>query len=488
MSSNTTHPKALKYIFLTEMWERFSYYGITAILILYISHTFGVTDAKTYAIYGAYGALVYTTPIIGGYIADRFWSSYHAIIVGAWLIALGHFVLMIVDPHRFSFYAGLAMIIVGTGFFIPNIATVVGQLYDKHDPRKDRGFTIAYVGRNIGAILAPVIAAYVAKIYGWNIAFGLAGFGMLAGIYTFSRGRKYYNKRTFLPNNGKSINTRNTHFFLLLGVIALTAFIYYAMRNVSWVGPILAVTVVGTLLYILARAGKQKTVYIALLLTGFYVVFKILLQQSGGALNLMTDRSVDRVFMGFTIPTGAFQSVEPLFVLLLAPLYQKLWSVLQQRNIIIHDGVKFLLSLLIMGSSFLVLGLAMFTANKTGLIAMSWMNFTYFIQAASELFIGPIGLAMVTRLVPDKIQGVFMGFWVLATAIANYFAAEMGKYVTPPDGSTAAFAVAHYQHVFYMIAAGTGVMALLLIVCLPYIRSVYKSHELADCCRMGSCA
>jgi POT family proton-dependent oligopeptide transporter len=465
------HPKAIPYLFLTEMWERFSYYGITAILILYMNKVFNITTDNVYAIYGAYGALVYMTPLIGGALADKWLGSVNAVVLGGVLIALGHFVVAVQDPGYHYFYLGLAIIIVGTGFFSPNINAIVGHLYQPHDPRRDNGFTLAYMGRNIGTILAPIVCAWIAAQYDWHYAFIVAGVGMLFGLQFFLKGRRHYDKRSFDSHLTSSLIGGISVFICLL-----TALVFFVIEHVNFVGPLLVVTVF-LMMGILCYYGKRETlqnrrhILIAFILTLFYIVFMVLLQQSGGALNLFTDDFVNRSIGDWTIETGMFQSVEPLALVLLTPLYNLLWTALSKRKKRISDGFKFVLGLSLMSLSFLLMAAAMNYANAKGLISMYWINSTYLLQAAGELFIGPIGLSMVSRLIPTHMLGLYMGFWVLGSAIANFVAAKIGAYITPPVlHESILTSLLSYQLAFYKLAAFGLLSGLILFCVLPLLK------------------
>lgn len=473
------HPRAIPYLFLTEMWERFSYYGITAILILYMSHAFSLTTEKVYAIYGAYGALVYMTPIIGGWLADKYLGAVNAVLIGGGLITIGHFIVAIPDSQFIAFYLGLAVIIVGTGLFSPNINAIVGHLYQENDERRERGFTLAYMGRNIGTVIAPIIASLVAAYYDWHYAFIVAGLGMLFGLYIFYRGFSHYNDKSFISH----LNLRVWGFISVV-VIVLIGLSFFLMERQKVVGPVLLALLIVMLLRLFRVAQTATTkvrnnlVY-ALVLTIFYILFMVLLQQSGGALNLFADKFVNKSLFGFTLQTGMFQAVEPLALVLLAPLYSHVWGVLSEKGIHLQDSIKFVLGLCVMSSSFVLMGFAMNFANTQGQIAMSWLNGCYLLQAAGELFIGPIGLAMVSRLIPNSMIGLYMGFWVLGSAIANFVAAKIGAYITPDLShlSTKLIDVAllQYQHAFYRLSVFGFVAAGLLFAIRPLV-NLYRQR------------
>ena len=464
------YPKAIPYLFMTEMWERFSYYGITAILILYMSKTFDMTNEQIYAIYGAYGALVYMTPLVGGRLADKYLGSYTTVILGSLLIALGHFIVAIPSNALTFFYSGLAVIIVGTGLFMPNINAIVGHLYKADDPGRDKGFTLAYMGRNIGTILAPVVAAEIAAFYNWRWAFVVAGIGMLVGLAIFLMGRRYYSQRSF-HKVVTPLLLLKTMLFICLLIIA----VYELMANFKLVGGLLVATVLFITLYLFQLAYRlndkaRNQIFAAMILTAFYVVFLILLQQSGGALNLFTDSYVDRTFLGYTIETGVFQSVEPLALVVLTPVFNWMWSRLSLGGRSVSDPAKFVMALVLMSSSFVLMAIAMSFSHADGKIAMFWINFTYILQAAGELFIGPIGLAMVSRLIPENILGLYMGYWVLATAVANFIAARIGAYVTPVVSVSAEQAISAYQTAFWQLSGLGGVSIILLMLFVPFIK------------------
>ncbi len=471
------HPKGIVFLFLTELWERFSYYGFAALLILYMSKTFHVPEKYVYTIYGAYGALVYTTPAIGGFIADKVFGCYSAVLYGALLITLGHFIMAIPEPTHHYFYLGLAFIIVGTGLFKPSISTMVGQLYENCPELRDNGFTIAYMGSNLGTIIAPIVCAYVAKSFGYHIAFSLAGIGMIVGMLTCYIGKKHFSASSITaPQTSNNVLKLLTALICIAGIYA----VFYALNNPKGVGMILDVVgslTFAVLLTIALRSPKKErnNMLIVIMLTLFYVIFMALLQQSGGAMNLFTDQFVDRKIAGQIIPTGAFQAVEPLAIVLLTPLYTTLWRTLQKHSINLRYEFKFFVALLIMGFSFVIMVLSIHYTPTHLNQNMAWINFSYLLMAAGELFIGPIGLAMLSSLVPKRVIGLFMGAWVLASAFANYIAAKIGMLTSSNS----------LQHLLrkdalqlYLSAYGYMVViafsaALLLLAIIPLLRKAY---------------
>lgn len=473
------HPKALPYLFLTEMWERFSYYGVTAILILYMDKTFGLNQSDIYSIYGAYGALIYMTPLLGGILADKFLGSYRTVLWGAVLIMIGHFVVAIYDSYHYFFYLGLAIIILGTGLFIPNINAIVGFLYHQGDKRRDSGFTLAYMGRNIGTIAAPIVCAWLAAFYDWRVAFIVAGIGMLIGIFTFRKSKPFLDGKSFIAKG--NINAK----LLLVLLFAVTLFLFVSLLYASLVGELLFLVTSGFVIWLLYLAFKEpliirKRIFVAMILISFYIVFMILLQQSGGALNLFTDRFVDKTWLSIHFETGMFQAVEPLVLVILSPILSWFWLFLAKKNYSLNDGTKFVIALIFMSFSFVLLALAMFQTNAYGQISMHWLNAAYALQALSELFIGPIGLAMISRLIPQHLIGLFMGMWVLASAIANFIAARIGAWVTPEKGFSGKALdsiIYNYQWAFFKLAFLGFLAAIILALCVPILRNLTKPVE-----------
>ncbi len=465
-----SQPRGLYYLFLTDLWERFSYYGITAILILYMDKTFQLSTQEVYAIYGTYGALIYLVPLLGGWLADNLWGSYRTVIVGTCLIALGHFIVALRDPNYYFFYAGLAVIILGTGLFTPNIHATVGHLYKDNDPRRESGFTLAYMGRNVGTIIAPILCAWIAGRTDWHWAFIVAGLGMLVGLWTFMRGKPHYSassfvKRTPLQNNNKKI------FIFLLFPLSLSI-IYLTMRHTNWTSVLLFISVLIIILRLILLAWQEdaksrKAISTASMLTIFYMVFMILLQQSGGTLNLFTDRHINKQLGSYTLETGMFQAVEPLALVLLTPLFTCLWQYADRRKWVISDENKFTIGLFVMSSSFVVLMVSLSYQNVQGFIAMSWIYIVYVMQAMGELFIGPIGLAMISRIIPRRMLGFFMGVWVLGASLANYTAAKIGGWIIPTDEDPTMLFL-HYRHAFFYLAL-FGFIASFILFAIHYL-------------------
>jgi POT family proton-dependent oligopeptide transporter len=327
------------------------------------------------------------------------------------------------------------------------------------------------MGRNIGTILAPILCAWIAARFDWRYAFIVAGVGMMFGMHTFIRAKK--------DLAGASFASMNAEQFLKVSLITIlvTGIIFVLMLVPKVVGWALLVVSLGLCTYLLRlfieiSEQTRKRMWAALILTAFYVAFMILLQQSGGALNLFTDEFVNKEFLSFHIETGMFQSVEPLAVVILSPLFVLFWRRLDERGFLLSYGQKFSIGILVMSLSFWLLAVAMSTMNDAHQIAMSWINSAYLMQACGELFIGPIGLAMISKLIPNRLVGLFMGIWVLAQSVANYLAALIGNVITPQDsGAMNALLLMHdYKVAFFSLGLAGVLIALLLFFVSPALR------------------
>jgi len=477
------HPLGLPILFFTEMWERFMFYGMRTLLVLYMTNQFLYSDERSYGVYGAYLSLVYLSPIAGGYIADRLIGYRWAITLGGVIIALGEFVLLVVNEQ--FFYAGLAMIIVGNGFFKPNISTIVGKLYKKGDPRRDSGFTIFYMGINIGAFFSTLICGYVGERFGWTKGFLLAGIGMLAGLVIFWMGQKFLEGHGHPPS--KEI-FRKSFPLVVLGSLAAVPVIYfllahqreYSLLGLSFipsqpiVGWLLALTVIGVLGFLFIDALREDKVqrdrmFVILVLWFFHSLFWAFFEQAGSSLTLFTERNVDRMLGGWEFPVTWGQTFNPFFIMVLAIPFAALWPMLDRRGLNPSTPNKFALGLLQVGLGFGVLVFAA-TVAQNGLTGLGFLVLCYLLHTTGELCLSPVGLSMVTKLAPERMTGMVMGAWFLSIAAAQYFAAILAKLTGEAGGAegTALAAVDSlpiYGHVFSLImwlALGAALLLFLL--------------------------
>jgi POT family proton-dependent oligopeptide transporter len=389
------HPRGLSTLFFTEMWERFSYYGMRAFLILYMtapaaSGGLGFGDAAAASVYGTYTGSVWAAAILGGIVADKLLGQYRTVLVGGILIALGHFTLAF--KALTAFYAGLALIVAGTGLLKPNVSTLVGSLYPRGDTRRDAGFSIFYMGINLGAFLGPIIAGYLAQRVDWHIGFAAAGFGMALGLVQYVLGRARLKEALARLGQQPKAPTADT------SAATRTAETARGLSPDEW-----------------KRIGAIVIFFLAA------VFFWGAYEQAGSTLNLFADRYVRLETMGFTIPSSWFQSVQPILVIILAPIFGWLWLRLGSREPSVP--AKFAFGLLFMGLSFAVLIPAGAIASSQGIrVSPWWLIAAYFVSEIGELCVSPVGLSAVTKLAPLRIVGLMMGVWFLSNAFGNKLA------------------------------------------------------------------
>ena len=434
------HPKGLFVCFATEMWERFSYYGMRALLILYLTKHWEFTDATSYLIYGAYTSLVYIMPVFGGMLADQILGSKKAVTYGAILLVFGH-LGMTVESNEQIFYLSLALIVSGVGFLKPNISTMVGALYEEGDPRRDSGFTIFYMGINIGAFTATLLCGYLGEQVGWAYGFGAAGIGMLFGLIIFLWGQKYLEGLAEPPSNKylQKINGISYESWAYISGIFMVLVTWFLVQNSQLVGQLLggfgAIFIGAWLLYALFRCApdeRDRLIVIGILIL-FSLIFWALFEQAGSSLNILTDRGVNRVIFGWEVPASMFQSLNAGFIFTIAPLFAMLWIALAKRNMEPSTPIKFSIGIIFVGLGFLALVYGMRSSEglQTGVF---WIILIYLLHTLGELCLSPVGLSSVTKLSPQRIVGFMMGMWFFASAAGNYVAGLIAR-ATASDSS-----------------------------------------------------
>ena len=428
-----SHPKGLYVLFFAEMWERFSFYGMRALLVLYMTKHLFYSDIKSYGVYGAYGALVYAFPVLGGILADRLLGYRNAIILGGLLMALGHFCMAV--PNEVAFYCALGLLCLGNGFFKPNVSSIVGKLYAEGDPRRDAGFTIFYMGINLGAFLSPLVCGFIGETFGWHYGFAIAGFGMLAGLGCFIRGQKYLEGHGAPPEPARlkkhlfaGLSTASSLYVACALAVPLIAL---ALKNNQVIGGslyVVATLILGFLFYTAFTSDKvaRGRLLVVIVLMFFHTTFWAFFEQAGSSLQLFSDRNVNLMIFGWRMPASLTQSLNPLFIIALAPLFSKMWIALQARRAQPSIPVKFIWGLIQVGLGFgaLVVG-AMFAKN--GITALIWLVLAYLLHTTAELCLSPVGLSAVTKLAPAKAVGTVMGAWFLSMSFGQHFAAAIAK-------------------------------------------------------------
>ena len=482
------HPKALFILFFTEMWERFSFYGMKALLIFYLTKYHLFSDDSGNLLIGSYAALVYAVPVIGGFIADKYLGFRKAIVFGGIMLVLGHLGMayegnaatqsMTGEITRDNlalqvFYFSMALIILGVGFLKANISSLVGELYEVGDKRRDSGFTIFYMGINLGSLMATILVGWLGETYGWSYGFGAAGIGMFLGLVTFISGRKLLqgkgesNNQSFLEKT--SFGLKN-EWLIYIGSILSTLIFWQMVQNHEAVSWALKIAGAVSFLYIVYYAatqldGKARDQLIALtILIIFTIVFWALFEQAYTSLNLFADRALDRHIFGFELSASQFLSFNALFIVLLAPVFAWLWVKLGKYNP--NTAVKFSLALFLVGLGFgaLVMGINVSGAGK---VAAVWLILAYLLHTCGELSLSPVGLSAVTKLSPVKIVGFMMGVWFLATASSEFIASVLANIASVDTSNGEApdlnLAKESYLKLFeYLFYTGIGFGAVLL--------------------------
>jgi len=448
-TTNTTtqeafgHPKGLLYLFFAELWERFSFYGMRALLVLYMTKQLLFTDDMAFGVYAAYMSLVYVTPMLGGILADKILGYRKSIILGGILMVFGHFFLTF--EHPIFFYGSLGLIIVGNGFFKPNISFFVGALYKKDDRRRDSGFTIFYLGINLGAAIAPLACAWFAENYGWHYGFVLAGIGMIAGLIVFQRGLKnnVFGAKGFLPNiedyNKKTLGLNKGQLIVLASIISVPVFativkFHEFEHYLVW---IVSIFLIGFIIYILSVVStkEKKRLTVAIYFTVLYTLFSAIFEQAGSSLTLFADRNVNLVGMD----AAGTNSINAGFIILFAIPFSMLWTFLTKRNKNPNSPIKFGLGLVFLGLGFIIFALSPQSMDAYAKTSMLYLVMGYLVLTIGELFLSPIGLSKMTELSPIKYIAFIMGVWFSANFYGHYFAGKIAKLTSASNGDSNVF-------------------------------------------------
>ena len=494
------HPRGLFICFATELWERFSFYGMKALLLLYLTKYHLFTDANGLEVLGSYAALVYAMPVIGGLLADRYLGMRKAVIFGGILLAMGHIGMAVEgeqarqvgdrvvrdDRALEVFYFSLALIVVGVGFLKPNISTIVGRLYTPEDPRRDSGFTIFYMGINIGAFAATLLCGYLGETLGWSYGFGAAGIGMLLGLATFMWGQRYLHGIAE-PRNPELLRQRTViglsreWIIYLCSAVAVVA-AWQMLQFHGAVGVLLNALALAVLIglgwFITFRcdAVERSRMIVLIILTMSTVVFWALFEQAGASMTLFADRVSDRMLFGIQLNASQFGFLNPLFIFTLAPLFAWLWTALARRGLEPSTPVKFSLGIAQAGLGFgaLVIGASM--PNEAGLVAGFWLILAYLLHTTGELCLSPVGLSAVTKLSVPSVVGVMMGSWFLATAYSEFVAAQLAKLAAQDtvDGTVTdvAAALASYTDLFTNLLYTGVAVGFALLLLSPLLRKM----------------
>lgn len=492
------HPVGLSTLFATEMWERFSYYGMRALLVLFLTATFAnggfeMAELDAFTIYGIFTGLVYVTPILGGMLADKVLGQRKTIYIGGLTMAIGQFMLASsamaddgdLEFRQMLFFTGLGILILGNGFFKPNISTMVGELYDNNDPRKDGGFTIFYMGINLGAFIAPLVAGKLGEQVAWEYGFMSAGIGMLIGTSWF-----FVRSHTMGPiGMPPKVKTERVRLILkdwlsiviyVGAIVALVFGLILGWNTISvslrtWLIRILAFGGIGYLLLSIFRGTNGKTewnrVAVIVVLAVFNIFFWSGFEQAGTTFNVFARDNTQRIIGNWELPASWFQSVNAIFIVLIAPLFSVLWFKLDKVKLNPNTPMKFAWGMILLSLGFVIMAIGYARSTSGGadgsvlLISPLWLIMVYLMHTFGELCLSPIGLSMVTKLSPPKLVSTMMGVWMGSFAAGNFVASQMKAISIRLQES-----LNTEVQVFWLIAIQSAIIALMLIVLSPWLK------------------
>lgn len=481
------HPRGLMVLFFTEMWERFSYYGMRGILILYMVAAiseggFGMDDGTAAAIYGLYTAFVYLLALPGGWLADRIFGQQKAVFYGGALIAAGNISLAVPTLREFFFPTGLILVVIGTGLLKPNVSAIVGDLYPEGGARRDAGFSIFYMGINVGALFGPVICGFLGESINWHLGFLAAGVFMVLGLIQYKYNLKHFGEAGILKGQTEDTKAQaKKNFGYGLGAVVALTIVLTVLHNLGIVSLTLTgmaaaagVVIIGLAIFYFSYViflGKlqtieKKRVFVIFLLFVGAALFWSGFEQAGSSMNLFAERLTDRVIFGFEAPASWLQTINPLFIIIFAPLFGSLWVWLGKHNPSIP--AKFGLGLIMLGVGFMVMMWGSTYTNPDGPgVSPAWLISTYFLHTVGELCLSPVGLSSVTKLSPKPLVGQMMGTWFMGAALGNLIAGLVaGQFETLPLPDL-------FGNVAY-IAIGSGIVFLMLT---PLIKKLIGDIE-----------
>lgn len=475
------YPKQLWYLFFVEMWERFCFYGMRGVLTIFMVDQLFLKEDHANLQYGAIQAFVYAFTFIGGIFADKVLGFKKSLFFGAIVMILGN-LLIAVAPHDL-FYYGIAFSIIGTGFFKPNVSSMVGELYKEDDGRRDAGYGMFYAGINVGGLLGGALCVYLGKYYSWQLCFLSAAIVMFLGLVTFLMTKKYLGPIGDSPllNLEKGKRTKREIAVYVLSLLSIPL-IYIMVKNTDYTDyfmytiGIVAVLYFAYELYKLGDVKLQKKLFAAFLFVFFYLLFNAIYEQSGGSLSLFAKDNLDSKLLFFNIdPNIINNSSNTFFVVVLSPLIGLLWIWMGKRKIEPNTLIKFGIGFLFLAASFYIFYLTRFFANAEGIASLNVFTFAYLVTTIGELCLGPIGMSIITKLSPKRLFGMMMGLWFLAAAFGQLFAGKLGAEISRSNtGDTLLSKLQSYTEGYYQLAIYSLVAGVILIALSPVIKKLMQ--------------
>lgn len=472
-------PKALYPLFFTELWERFGFYTIQTIFVLYLTQGLLYTDHKAYLLYGAFNSLLYLTPFVGGYLADRFLGMRRAILLGGILLCLGYLLMAFPDPSML--FLGLSLVVVGNGFFKPNVSSIVGSLYKPHDPRREGGFTLFYMGINIGSLLPTLFIGALVAAYSWYWGFGIASLGMIFAVIIFSATQKYLKTHGEIPPSSPFVkkNRGKVFLYLVLGIVGSVALIHFFLQHAKetdFFAIIATLAITGVLFALLYKEKKstRKKLFASLLLIALSIGFWAIYMQTFTSLLLFAERNVHKELFGLAVNAEFTLFFNPFFIIAFSPLLNRVWTYLEVKKLNPSIPCKFSLGILCIAIGFLGLAWGVSLSSTGESVSIWWLIMSYFIQTMGELLLSPIGLAMITKLAPKHMVSTLMGIWFLTLSTAFALGGQLATFADVPKGSSPTTSLAIYDHAFTVYGLIALVLACISFVLMPYINKLLK--------------
>jgi POT family proton-dependent oligopeptide transporter len=470
-------PRALYLLFFTELWERFGFYTLQTIIILYMTKSLVMADDKANLLYAAFSSLLFLTPTIGGYIADRFLGYQRAITLGGILFIAGYLVCALQGPH--SFFIGLGLQICGNGFFKPNVSSIVGDLYEKNDPRRDGGFTIFYMGINIGSLIPPLIAGTLVTVYGWHSGFLLAAGGMMLGQMVFLYGKKTLHGIGSKPNDRHAAKHPGMLLYTLIAAgiaitVALCNLAFQYPEQTNYIVELAGVAIILVTAYFLFQEPlrERKKMFACLILIIISIGFWALYNQTFTSLMLFADRNMHKSLFGIPIDAEGTQFFNPFFIILLSPFLSKLWIKLDRFGLNPSVQTKFSLGIAFMCAGYLLLGFAAKFTGTDGITSAGWLAGSYLLQTMGELLLSPVGLSMITVLSPKHLVGMMMGVWFFSVAVGFSLGGSLANIAAVPDNMPATASLGIYAHAFMVYGYISLAIAVVSFALVPFLKTM----------------